>query len=136
MTQLFCQVITGQQARKAWLGIYLNCITPVRFSVGGADKGTTEYRGSMSDQLTIFSREAFVMVCIERSYNPFTTTNIYFIRAAYNSYFSNYLYTFNFDYLPSDLQHTIGSQHIIILFVPVCKTLLYLFSATLFSSFF
>ena len=29
----------------------------------GADKGTTEYGGSMSDQLTVFSREAFVMVC-------------------------------------------------------------------------
>jgi len=28
---------------------------------------------------------------LERSYNPFTTTNIYFTRAAYNSYFSNYL---------------------------------------------
>ena len=27
------------------------------------DKGTTECRGSISDQLTVFSREAFVMVC-------------------------------------------------------------------------
>ena len=28
---------------------------------------------------------------LERSYNSFTTTNIYFTGAAYNSYFSNYL---------------------------------------------
>jgi len=28
---------------------------------------------------------------LERSYDPLTTTNIYFTRAAYNSYFSNYL---------------------------------------------
>jgi len=45
----------GQQARTAWLGAHLDCITPVRFGVGGADKGTTEYGGSMSDQLTVFS---------------------------------------------------------------------------------
>jgi len=53
----------GQQAGKAWLGAYLDCITPVRFGVGGANKGVTEYGESMSDQLTIFSREAFVTVC-------------------------------------------------------------------------
>jgi len=53
----------GQQAGKAWLGAHLDCITPVRFGVGGADKGATECRGSMSDQLTVFSRGAFVMVC-------------------------------------------------------------------------
>jgi len=53
----------GQQAGKAWLGAHLDCITPVRFGVGGADKGATEYGGSMGDQLTIFSRGAFVMVC-------------------------------------------------------------------------
>jgi len=53
----------GQQVGKALLGAHLNCITPVRFSIGGADKGTTECRGSMSDQLTVFSREAFVTVC-------------------------------------------------------------------------
>jgi len=53
----------GQQAGKAWLGAHLDCITPIRFSVGGADKGATECRGSMSDQLTVFSRGAFVMVC-------------------------------------------------------------------------
>jgi len=29
----------------------------------GTDKGVTEYGGSMSDQLTVFSREAFVTVC-------------------------------------------------------------------------
>ena len=39
----------GQQARKAWLGTHLNCITPVRFGVGGADKRATKCRGSMSD---------------------------------------------------------------------------------------
>ena len=35
----------------------------IRFSVGGADKGTTECGGFMSDQLTVFFREAFVTVC-------------------------------------------------------------------------
>jgi len=34
----------------------------VRFSVGSADKGVTEYGRSISDQLTVFSRGAFVMV--------------------------------------------------------------------------
>jgi len=53
----------GQQAGKAWLGVYLDCITPVRFSIGGADKGATKCGGSMSDQLTVFSRGAFVTVC-------------------------------------------------------------------------
>jgi len=53
----------GQQAGKAWLGAYLDCITPIRFGVGGADKGATEYGGFMSDQLTVFSRGAFVTVC-------------------------------------------------------------------------
>jgi len=52
-----------QQAGKAWLGAYLDCITSIRFSVGGADKGATEYGGSMCNQLTVFSRGAFVMVC-------------------------------------------------------------------------
>jgi len=52
-----------QQAGKAWLGAYLDCITPVRFSVRDADKRATECRGSMSDQLTVFSRGAFVMIC-------------------------------------------------------------------------
>jgi len=53
----------GQQAGKAWLGAYLDYITSIRFSVGGIDKRTTECRGSMSNQLTIFSRRAFVTVC-------------------------------------------------------------------------
>ena len=48
---------------KAWLGVHLDCITPIRFGVGGADKGATECGGSMSDQLTVFSRGAFVIVC-------------------------------------------------------------------------
>jgi len=39
----------GQQAGKAWLGAHLDCITPIRFSVGGADKGATECGKSMSD---------------------------------------------------------------------------------------
>jgi len=47
----------GQQARKAWLGAHLDCITPVRFSVESIDKGVTEYGGFMSDQLTVFSSE-------------------------------------------------------------------------------
>ena len=42
---------------------YLDCITPVRFSIRGTDKGETECRGSMSDQLIVFFRGAFVMVC-------------------------------------------------------------------------
>jgi len=44
-----------QQAGKAWLGTHLNYITPIRFGVGDADKGATECRESMSDQLTVFS---------------------------------------------------------------------------------
>ena len=53
----------GQQTRKAWLGAYLDYITPVRFGIGGADKRATECRGSISDQLTVFSRGAFVIIC-------------------------------------------------------------------------
>ena len=52
-----------QQAGKAWLGAHLDYITPIRFGVRGADKGTTEYKGSMSNQLTVFSRGAFITVC-------------------------------------------------------------------------
>ena len=52
-----------QQAGKAWLGAHLDCITPIRFGVRGADKRATECEGSISDQLTISSRGAFVMVC-------------------------------------------------------------------------
>jgi len=48
---------------KAQLGTHLDCITPIRFGVGGADKRATEYEESRSDQLTVFSRGAFVMVC-------------------------------------------------------------------------
>jgi len=33
----------------------LDYITPIRFGVGDADKGATECRESMSDQLTVFS---------------------------------------------------------------------------------
>jgi len=78
----------------------LNCITPVRFGVGGANKGATECGESMSDQLTIFSRGAFAIVCVkvdilERLYNDnlekfylcFIITNLYFTGAAYNFYF-------------------------------------------------
>jgi len=39
----------GQQAGKAWLGVHLDCITPIRFSVGDADKRTVECEESMSD---------------------------------------------------------------------------------------
>ena len=53
----------GQQTGKAWLGAHLDCITSIRFSVGSANKRATEYGGSMSDQLTVFSRGAFVIVC-------------------------------------------------------------------------
>jgi len=52
-----------QQAGKAWLGAHLDCITPIRFGIGGADKGATKCGEFMSDQLTIFSRGAFVIVC-------------------------------------------------------------------------
>jgi len=51
-----------RQARKPWLGTHLDCIIPIRFSIGGADKGATECGESMSDQLTLFSREAFVIM--------------------------------------------------------------------------
>jgi len=47
--------VIEQQAGKAWLGAHLDCIIPIRFGVGGADKGATECGGSMSDQLTVFS---------------------------------------------------------------------------------
>ena len=30
--------------QKAWLGAHLDCITLIRFGVGGADKGATECR--------------------------------------------------------------------------------------------
>jgi len=52
-----------QQAGKAWLGAHLDCITPIRFDVGGADKGETECGESISNQLTVFSRGAFIIVC-------------------------------------------------------------------------
>jgi len=52
-----------QQAGKAWLGAYLDCITPIRFGLGGTDKRATECGESMSNQLTVFSRGAFVTVC-------------------------------------------------------------------------
>ena len=77
----------------------MDCIIPVRFGVGSTDKGTTEYRGSMSNQLTVFSRGAFITVCKgwhlreaiqQRSreiYISFTTNNLYFTGAAYNFYF-------------------------------------------------
>jgi len=38
-------------------------MTPIRFGVGDTNKRATEYKGSMRDQLTVFSRGAFVMVC-------------------------------------------------------------------------
>jgi len=38
-----------QQAGKAWLGAHLDYIIPIRFGVGSADKGATEYGGSMRD---------------------------------------------------------------------------------------
>ena len=44
-----------RQAGKTWLGVYLDYITPIRFSVGGTDKEATECGGSRSDQLTVFS---------------------------------------------------------------------------------
>jgi len=78
----------------------LNCITPIRFGVRGANKGATECGGSISDQLTIFSRGAFATVCVkvdilerlcndnlEKFYLCFIITNLYFTRAAYNFYF-------------------------------------------------
>jgi len=89
----------GQQARKAWLGAHLDCITPIRFSVGGADKGATECGGSMSDQLAVFSRGAFITVCkgwhlreamwrqSREILQSFHNHQCIFIGAAYNSYF-------------------------------------------------
>jgi len=44
-----------QQAGKAWLGVHLDYITPIRFNVKDADKGATKCGGSMSNQLTVFS---------------------------------------------------------------------------------
>jgi len=68
----------------------LDCITPIRFSVGDADKGATKCGESMSDQLTVFSSGAFVMVYkgwhlreamrwqSKRSYSHFTNQLILF----------------------------------------------------------
>jgi len=47
-----------RQASKriaGWLDTHLDCIIPIRFSIGNTDKRTTEYKGSMSNQLTVFS---------------------------------------------------------------------------------
>ena len=44
-----------QQTGKAQLGTHLDCITFIRFGVRGANKRATECKGSMSDQLTVFS---------------------------------------------------------------------------------
>ena len=42
----------------------MDCITPVRFSVGGADKGATECEGSMGDQLTVLlSQKVTYLFC-------------------------------------------------------------------------
>jgi len=41
------QALERTAGHKAWLGAHLDCITPI--SIGGADKGATEYGGSMSD---------------------------------------------------------------------------------------
>jgi len=38
-----------QQTGKAWLDAHLDCITPIKFGVGGADKRATECGESMSD---------------------------------------------------------------------------------------
>jgi len=103
----------GQQTGKAWLGGYLNCITPVRFSVGGTDKGATEYRGFMSDQLIVFSSGVFVMVC-----KSWHLREVIWQRSREIFYFFHndqtyillelciillLLITFIFDYRPSDL---------------------------------
>ena len=47
---------------KLGQGVHLDCITPIRFRVGDVDKGATKHGESMSDQLTVFSRGAFVTV--------------------------------------------------------------------------
>jgi len=44
---------------RCTLGLYHTC----KVQCWGTDKGATEYRESMSDQLTVFSRGAFIMVC-------------------------------------------------------------------------
>ena len=41
----------------------IDCITPARFGVRDIDERVTEGRGSMSDQLTVFYKGAFVIVC-------------------------------------------------------------------------
>jgi len=62
-----------QQTGKAWLDTYLNYITPIRFGVGGTDKGATKYRRSMNDQLTVFSSgvslQCIKVDILERLYN-------------------------------------------------------------------
>jgi len=41
---------------------HLDCITPARFGIRDIDEGATEGGRSMSDQLTVFSKGAFVTV--------------------------------------------------------------------------
>jgi len=50
------------QTKKAWLGTHLDYIISIRFGVGGINKKATEYKKSMSNQLTVFFSRAFVMV--------------------------------------------------------------------------
>ena len=105
-----------QQAGKAWLGVHLDCITPTRFGVGGADKGATEYRGSISDQLTVFSRGAFVTVCkgwhlrkamwrrSRKILRSFLQPSTYILLELHIILISLIIYKpSNFDNLPSDL---------------------------------
>jgi len=93
-----------QQAGKAWLSTHLNYIILIRSGVGGTDKRTTEYRGSMSDQLIVFSSGVFVTVCkgwyLREAIQwwsreilwSFYNNQHYFTRAAYNSTFIYNLY--------------------------------------------
>ena len=131
----------GQQAGKAWLGVYLDCITSIRFSIGGTNKGATECEGSMSDQLTVFSREAFVTMCkgwhlreamwqwSREILQSFLQPSTYILLELHIILISLIIYKpLNFDNLSSDLKHAIGSLNIIVLFIPVCNSLLHPFT--------
>jgi len=126
-----------QQARKAWLGAHLDCIIPIRFSVGGIDKGTTECRGSMSNQPTVFSRGAFVIVCkgwhlretmqwqSREILQSFHNTNLYFTWAAYNFYF---LIIYNLQFWLSPLEPLACNQELVPHHYFVCSSVQFPFA--------
>ena len=93
-----------QQAGKAWLGAHLDCITPIRFSIGNTDKEATECGGFISNQLTIFSSRVQLQcvkvdtlgrLCdnnLKRAYSPFNYKhNLFYLKLHIIFSFISYL---------------------------------------------